>query len=561
LDHPNIVKLYDVINDNDNEKCYMIFEYVSEGELYDYIVKLGRLSEEDARKFIRQIVSALEYCHSFLIIHRDLKPENLLLDDQLNVKISDFGLSNVIKPGRRFSTFCGSLHYASPEILLGRKYLGPGIDVWSLGIIMFCLIVGHQPWDGSSASELLRCMKEDGLQIPEDISDDCVDLLLNMLKLKEEDRIQISQIRDHPWILQDFDEPPQSYLPEPCEIDDVDLDILDQLKQIGFTDSSSDESINEILSMKRSQIVATYHLLLNKKNKSQKQRVRKKTQRSFTMSENNGTDIFINKNLTSEDEEVGDETVGEDGVRRRNTIATNDIPEFVKEITKKKKSKTKVTSKSPSKKKTIRTSKSPNKTKIKSKSPRPPGKDKDGNLLIQSIEEIIEEDEIPQELLDILGDKFGQNIRTCRITNARPIINLEQLEQEKFFSLKSKNRSPSPLKRKSVINYFDEIDDSVRLKSLFPNNFRSSTTSSKPIRYIQKELRRVLNKLSIKNQLMEEFSYSCNCDFNEEEISFMVEIVNILDFEHLKGITIRHEFGNEEEFEKIHNLILQNLLI
>jgi len=265
LDHPNIVKLYDVINDNDNEKCYMIFEYVSGGELYDYIVKLGRLSEEDARKFIRQIVSALEYCHSFLIIHRDLKPENLLLDDQLNVKISDFGLSNVIKPGRRFSTFCGSLHYASPEILLGRKYLGPGIDVWSLGIIMFCLIVGHQPWDGSSASELLRCMKEDGLQIPEDISDDCVDLLLNMLKLKEEDRIQISQIRDHPWILQDFDEPPQSYLPEPCEIDDVDLDILDQLKQIGFTDSSSDESINEILSMKRSQIVATYHLLLNKK--------------------------------------------------------------------------------------------------------------------------------------------------------------------------------------------------------------------------------------------------------------------------------------------------------
>jgi len=117
------------------------------------------------------------------------------------------------------------------------------------------------------------------------------------------------------------------------------------------------------------------------------------------------------------------------------------------------------------------------------------------------------------------------------------------------------------MKRKSVINYFEDVDNSDKLKSLFPNNFRSSTTSSKPVKYIQKELRRVLNKLSIKNELKEEYSYYCYSDVEDEKISFIVEIVNILDFEHLKGITIRREDGNVEEFKKIHDLILQNLLI
>jgi len=187
--------------------------------------------------------------------------------------------------------------------------------------------------------------------------------------------------------------------------------------------------------------------------------------------------------------------------------------------------------------------------------------------------------------MELLGEKYGNDflIKTCRISNARPIFNLEQLEQErgiKFLTLtnaksKSNNRSPSPLKRKSVINYFDEMDERVRLKSLYPNHFRSSTTSSKPIRYIQKELRRVFNKLSIRNELKEEFSYVCksSCvnggdgDENGDEddgknwICFTVEIVNIRDFEHLKGIFIRHDDGEEEEFKSIHDLILQNLLI
>lgn len=97
--------------------------------------------------------------------------ENLLLDEQLNIKISDFGLSNIMSPGKKFSTFCGSLHYASPEILKGKEYLGPGVDIWAIGIILYCLVVGRQPWDGSDASAIINSILEDGLEIPDGISD------------------------------------------------------------------------------------------------------------------------------------------------------------------------------------------------------------------------------------------------------------------------------------------------------------------------------------------------------------------------------------------------------
>jgi serine/threonine protein kinase len=110
LNHPNIVKLLEIIEDEEKQITYLVFEYVSGGELFGFIVSNGRLSELVARKFTRQIVSALEYCHFNLTVHRDLKPENLLLDDEDNIKITDFGLANFITP-QKFTTFCGSLLY------------------------------------------------------------------------------------------------------------------------------------------------------------------------------------------------------------------------------------------------------------------------------------------------------------------------------------------------------------------------------------------------------------------------------------------------------------------
>jgi len=255
----------------------MVFEYVAGGELFDFIVRQGRLSENDARKFMRQIVSAIEYCHSLLIVHRDLKPENLLLDEDGNIKISDFGLSNIIVPGKRFSTFCGSLHYASPEILSGEKYVGPGIDIWSLGIILYCLVVGRQPWDGRTAEEIINAIANQGLSIPTNISDDCVDLIVSMLRVKEDQRIPISDIRNHAWMNKGYeDEPIPCYVMSPVPVDKVDQDIIKKLKKIGFNDNQ-DEMIEQIMSAEQNQLVATYHLLLEKKKLKKSWSKRKKS--------------------------------------------------------------------------------------------------------------------------------------------------------------------------------------------------------------------------------------------------------------------------------------------
>jgi len=274
LKHPNIVNLKKVVNDDKRGRSYMIFEYAPQGELFDYIVSHGRLSERDARKFMRQIVSALEYCHALLIIHRDLKPENLLLDEGYNIKISDFGLSNIMEPGKRFNTFCGSLHYACPEILRGEEYVGPGVDIWSIGIILYCLVVGRQPWDADNAEGLIHAILEEGLEVPSGLSDDCVDLLLQMLRVSEYDRIPISKIRTHPWILEGYGEPPPSYLPPSEPITEIDEGILDDLYMLSFLESNESEYLDtirgELCSNKPTQLVVVYNLLLQQKRERHK---------------------------------------------------------------------------------------------------------------------------------------------------------------------------------------------------------------------------------------------------------------------------------------------------
>lgn len=265
MKHPNIVNLIKVVDDDAHNRCYLILEYVSGGELFDYIIAHGRLSETDARRFMRQIISAVEYCHSLLVVHRDLKPENLLLDDKLNIKISDFGLSNVMTPGKKFSTFCGSLHYACPEILKGKEYLGPGVDIWAMGIILYCLVVGRQPWDGNDATELITCILEDGLEIPDGISDGCVNLILSMLRVNEADRISLSAMRHHAWVNEGYDEPPKCYLAEPGPVDVIDEFVYEQVRQMHLVkdDVEARDSIHR--GLKENQCVAIYHLLATSK--------------------------------------------------------------------------------------------------------------------------------------------------------------------------------------------------------------------------------------------------------------------------------------------------------
>ena len=137
--------VYEVIDSPTD--IFMIMEYVDGGELFDYLVANGRLAEREARAFFQQIISAISYCHQHQVVHRDLKPENLLLDSKYNVKVADFGLSNMITDGDFLKTSCGSPNYAAPEVISGRLYAGPEIDIWSCGVILYALLTGRLPFD------------------------------------------------------------------------------------------------------------------------------------------------------------------------------------------------------------------------------------------------------------------------------------------------------------------------------------------------------------------------------------------------------------------------------
>lgn len=195
--HPHIIKLYQVISTPND--IFMIMEYVSGGELFDYIVKHGRLVEDEARRFFQQIVSGVDYCHRHMVVHRDLKPENLLLDHNLNVKIADFGLSNMMMDGEFLRTSCGSPNYASPEIISGRLYAGPEIDIWSCGVILYALLCGTLPFDDEHVPTLFRKIRTGVFPIPDYLNESVVSLLNHMLQVDPIKRATVQDIIQHEW--------------------------------------------------------------------------------------------------------------------------------------------------------------------------------------------------------------------------------------------------------------------------------------------------------------------------------------------------------------------------
>jgi 5'-AMP-activated protein kinase catalytic alpha subunit len=153
INHPSIIKLYEVLDTTAD--IFVVMEMADKGELYDYIQN-NDVEEEQAKRFFRQIIDGVEAAHFNLVAHRDLKPENILLDSGFNVKIADFGLSNLMKDGKFLKTSCGSLNYAAPEILLHKNYEGTSVDVWSCGIILYTLLFGALPFDEEVVSILYK---------------------------------------------------------------------------------------------------------------------------------------------------------------------------------------------------------------------------------------------------------------------------------------------------------------------------------------------------------------------------------------------------------------------
>uniref|UniRef100_A0A8B9J6X9 non-specific serine/threonine protein kinase n=1 Tax=Astyanax mexicanus TaxID=7994 RepID=A0A8B9J6X9_ASTMX len=198
LNHPNIVKLFEVIETD--KTLYLIMEYASGGEVFDYLVAHGRMKEKEARAKFRQIVSAVQYCHQKRIVHRDLKAENLLLDADMNIKIADFGFSNEFTIGSKLDTFCGSPPYAAPELFQGKKYDGPEVDVWSLGVILYTLVSGSLPFDGQNLKELRERVLRGKYRIPFYMSTDCENLLKKLLVLNPGKRGSLEQIMKDRWM-------------------------------------------------------------------------------------------------------------------------------------------------------------------------------------------------------------------------------------------------------------------------------------------------------------------------------------------------------------------------
>lgn len=202
---------------------YLILEHVSGGELFDYLVKKGRLTPKEARKFFRQIISALDFCHKHSICHRDvsnlfalempflisclflsltwqLKPENLLLDDKNNIKIADFGMASLQMEGAMLETSCGSPHYACPEVIRGEKYDGRRADVWSTGVILYALLVGALPFDDDNLRQLLEKVKRGVFHIPHFVPPDIQELLRGMIEVDPDKRLTVSGVYDF-WCL------------------------------------------------------------------------------------------------------------------------------------------------------------------------------------------------------------------------------------------------------------------------------------------------------------------------------------------------------------------------
>uniref|UniRef100_A0A3Q0QUD4 non-specific serine/threonine protein kinase n=1 Tax=Amphilophus citrinellus TaxID=61819 RepID=A0A3Q0QUD4_AMPCI len=255
LNHPNIVKLFEVI---ETEKTlYLVMEYASGGEVFDYLVAHGRMKEKEARAKFRQIVSAVQYCHQKCIVHRDLKAENLLLDADMNIKIADFGFSNEFTLGNKLDTFCGSPPYAAPELFQGKKYDGPEVDVWSLGVILYTLVSGSLPFDGQNLKELRERVLRGKYRIPFYMSTDCENLLKKFLILNPSKRGSLEQIMRDRWMNVGYEEDELKPYIEP-QPDYKDPRRTDIMLQMGF---SQEEIQDSLVNQKYNDVMATYLLL------------------------------------------------------------------------------------------------------------------------------------------------------------------------------------------------------------------------------------------------------------------------------------------------------------
>lgn len=270
LSHQHVCRLYQVIETS--TQIFMVIEYCPGGELFDYIIAKDRLPEQETRVFFRQIVSAIAYVHSQGYAHRDLKPENLLIDEDHNLKLIDFGLCARPKGGLSYElmTCCGSPAYAAPELIQGKAYIGSEADVWSMGVLLFALLCGYLPFDDDNCVVLYRKITRGKYENPHWLSPGSILLLNQMMQVDPKRRLTVRQLLDHPWVLKDYNSPVEWHSRQPLSHIDEDC-----ITEMAVHMKRSRESTTALVEKwQYDHTTATYLLLLSKKQRGKPVRLR-----------------------------------------------------------------------------------------------------------------------------------------------------------------------------------------------------------------------------------------------------------------------------------------------
>ena len=232
------------------------------------------MSENEAKKIFQQIIFGVEYLHTHQVCHRDLKPENILLDEENNVKLADFGLSNIMRDGIFLYSSCGSPNYAAPELINGKYYNGSSIDIWSCGVILYTLLTGALPFNEKQTAKLYNKIRECKYVLPENLSDSAKDLIFRMLQKDPLNRISISEIKQHKWfsnklnLFQVIDNHRYIY----GSRNQIDNDIIHQMtvsNKINPENFSEEELSQKITTKERKDLCTIYEFLENQKNETQ----------------------------------------------------------------------------------------------------------------------------------------------------------------------------------------------------------------------------------------------------------------------------------------------------
>ncbi|KAK2573445.1 Serine/threonine-protein kinase SIK3 [Acropora cervicornis] len=263
LDHPHIIKLYQVMETD--RMLYLVTEYASKGEIFDYLVSRGRMPEKEARKKFIQIALAVDNCHKKNVVHRDLKAENLLLDENFNIKIADFGFSNLFQEGKHLKTWCGSPPYAAPELFEGKAYCGPEVDIWSLGVVLYVLVCGALPFDGSTLQSLRARVLDGRFRIPFFMSTDCEHLIRHMLVRDLSKRYTMANIMNHKWVNELDEEDKANVLISDSSNSELSEEVLNMMLARGI---DRDKTIQSLRQKDYDQFAGIYYTLLEKVKQS-----------------------------------------------------------------------------------------------------------------------------------------------------------------------------------------------------------------------------------------------------------------------------------------------------